>query len=320
VLFAAAFMLWPFARTRAQANLLLLVAVIHVATRAAASPLKGVFLRLRPEAALAQAAVNDGRWPQTFFAGGDSFPSGHVAFFWGLFLPLAWAFPRWRVPLLAVPVFVAFQRVAVNVHFVSDVLASIALAAGAAWACVLLFRAIPLLRPWTQTPLLLFHDPPLKVLVLCTANSARSIMAEALLNHLGRGHICAFSAGSHPSGQVNPLAIRVLRERGVAAGTPRSKSWDEFIPATAPQMDLVITVCDDAAGETCPRWPGTPMKAHWGLPDPADAGTPEEQLQMFRRVCAMLDHRARGLLYRMRRTASRKRLELELPRIHAAVS
>jgi arsenate reductase len=236
-----------------------------------------------------------------------------------LFLPLAWAFPRYRALVLAPAVFVSFAVVAVNGHFVSDVLASVALSAAVTLACVALFKAIAPLRPWTQPPLLLFSPEPLNVLVLCTANSARSIMAEALINQLGRGRVRAYSAGSQPSGQVNPLALRVLRERGVAARNPRSKSWDEYTGAQAPPMDLVITVCDAAAGESCPVWPGTPMQVHWGLPDPADAGSDDAQLQMFRRVGGMLDFRVRALLRTMRRTSSRKRLEAEMRRIHASV-
>jgi arsenate reductase len=112
---------------------------------------------------------------------------------------------------------------------------------------------------------------PFNVLFVCTANSARSILAEALLNQAGAGRFRAFSAGSFPVGQVNPHAARELRVMGADAADFRSKSWDEFAAPDAPVMDFVITVCDQAAGETCPVWPGHPVSAHWSIPDPARA-------------------------------------------------
>jgi protein-tyrosine-phosphatase len=107
------------------------------------------------------------------------------------------------------------------------------------------------------------------VLFLCTGNSARSIIAESTLNEMARGRFKAFSAGSHPSGTVNPLVLEFLRRKGISANGARSKSWEEFSAPGAPQMDFVITVCDSAAGEACPIWPGHPVTAHWGMEDPA---------------------------------------------------
>lgn len=126
---------------------------------------------------------------------------------------------------------------------------------------------------------------PLNVLFLCTHNSARSILAEATLNHLGRGRFKAFSAGSSPrdNQQPNPLALEVLQRAGMSTEGLRSKNWDEFGRPDAPHMDLVITVCDNAAGETCPYWPGQPATAHWGYADPSKVkGTHEQQLEAFR--------------------------------------
>ena len=125
------------------------------------------------------------------------------------------------------------------------------------------------------------------VLFVCTGNSARSILAEALMNHAGRGRFKAYSAGSQPRGVVDPRALQTLRDMGVPAADARSKSWDEFATADAPQMDFVFTVCDNAAGEVCPHWPGQPMTAHWGLPDPAAVEGSEAVVQLAFRAAAV---------------------------------
>ncbi len=125
-------------------------------------------------------------------------------------------------------------------------------------------------------------DKVFNVLFICTGNSARSILGEALLNEMGRGRFRAFSAGSHPKGSVHALAVRELQRRGISTEGLRSKGWEEFARPGAPEMDFIFTVCDHAAGETCPVWPGQPMTAHWGTPDPAAAGgTEEEKAQAF---------------------------------------
>jgi Protein-tyrosine-phosphatase len=128
-------------------------------------------------------------------------------------------------------------------------------------------------------------DRPYSILILCTGNSARSIMAEALFNVLGKGRFRAYSAGSHPGGKVNPFAVERCESLGYHVSQLRSKSWDEFATPDAPHMDFVITVCDQAAGEVCPIWPGKPMTAHWGFEDPAAfEGTDEEKRQVFSKV------------------------------------
>jgi arsenate reductase len=135
------------------------------------------------------------------------------------------------------------------------------------------------------------------VLVLCTGNSARSVLAECLINDLGGGKWKAFSAGSHPTGKVNPLSVEILQEKGHSIEGLRSKSWDEFALSDAPKMDLVITVCDNAAGEVCPIWPGHPSKVHVGFPDPAAAeGTHDERLAVFRQVYGMIEAKVRKLI------------------------
>ena len=132
----------------------------------------------------------------------------------------------------------------------------------------------------------------LNVLFLCTGNSARSILFECLLNHLGQAHFQAFSAGSQPTGRVNPFALQVLEKAGIATQGLRSKSWDEFAQPDAPKMDLVITVCDNAAGESCPYWPGQPATAHWGYPDPAAVqGSEAETLAAFEHTLRAIKQR-----------------------------
>jgi len=130
------------------------------------------------------------------------------------------------------------------------------------------------------------------VLFLCTGNSARSILAEGILNHKGGGVFTAYSAGSHPSGTVRPEALRQLELAHISIAGLRSKSWDEFAGADAPKMNFVFTVCDNAAKEVCPFWPGQPMTAHWGVPDPAAVkGTQEEIARAFRDAFMVLDRR-----------------------------
>lgn len=142
---------------------------------------------------------------------------------------------------------------------------------------------------------------PIHVLFLCTHNSARSILAEALLNHLGRGRFVAHSAGSQPrpNQQPNPLGLEVLREVGIPTEGLRSKSWDVFAAPGAPVMDLIVTVCDNAAGEVCPVWPGHPATAHWSYPDPSAGDVPDAvKREVFRAVRDALTRRLQALVQR----------------------
>lgn len=140
-------------------------------------------------------------------------------------------------------------------------------------------------------------DKVFNVLFICTGNSARSILAEVILNQLGRGHFKAYSAGSFPAGKVNPYTLEILERWEMDTSNLRSKSWDEFAKPDAPKMDFVFTVCDQAAGEVCPVWPGQPILAHWGAPDPAKAeGSHEHIIQEFRNVGLLLRKRIELML------------------------
>ena len=153
---------------------------------------------------------------------------------------------------------------------------------------------------------------PIRVLFLCTHNSARSILAEALLNHLGRGRFQAYSAGSSPrdNQQPNPLALRTLEKAGISTQGLNSKSWDVFATPDAPKMDLVITVCDNAAGEACPYWPGQPATAHWGYADPSETqGSEAEKLAAFAQTLHQIKHRLE--IFTSLPTASLDKLSLQ---------
>jgi arsenate reductase (thioredoxin) len=140
-------------------------------------------------------------------------------------------------------------------------------------------------------------QPPYNVLFLCTGNSARSIMAEAILNHKGKPNFTAYSAGSHPTGAVRPEAMKQIQDAGLPTEGLRSKSWDEFAEAGSPKMNFVFTVCDNAAKEMCPIWPGHPITAHWGVPDPASAaGTPGQIAAAFHDAFMILERRISLLL------------------------
>jgi arsenate reductase (thioredoxin) len=157
---------------------------------------------------------------------------------------------------------------------------------------------------------------PYNVLFLCTGNSARSIMAEGILNREGKGRFHAFSAGSHPSGTVRPEALKQLELAGIATEGLRSKSWDEFAAPGAPPIQFIFTVCDNAANEVCPIWPGHPMTAHWGIADPATVrGTPEEIDRAFRDAFTILDRRIGLFLALPLATLERLAIQRELDSI-----
>lgn len=162
-------------------------------------------------------------------------------------------------------------------------------------------------------------DRPWNILVLCTGNSARSILAEALFNALGGGRVRAWSAGSRPAGQVNPFALALLDEQGLDTAGLRSKSWDEFAAPGAPALDLVVTVCGNAANETCPVWPGNFLRAHWGVDDPAAvAGGDEEKCAAFMKAYALLAERILTFLSLSFETMDRAELQRHLDEIGRA--
>jgi arsenate reductase len=157
---------------------------------------------------------------------------------------------------------------------------------------------------------------PLNVLVLCTGNSARSILGEMLFNHLGQGRIKAHSAGSKPGGTVNPVAIETLQQHGIPCAGSRSKSWDEFAVPGAPEFDFIFTVCANAANETCPVWPGHPTTAHWALPDPAHVEPMEARRAAFEDAYQSLRKRISAFLALPLETMSRDDVLVAARQIH----
>jgi protein-tyrosine-phosphatase len=156
-------------------------------------------------------------------------------------------------------------------------------------------------------------DPIYNVLFLCTGNSARSILAESLMNHWGRGRFRAFSAGSHPKGKVHPIALALLKQLDFPTEGLRSKPWDEFEAPGAPPLDFIFTVCDNAATEICPVWPGKPMTAHWGVPDPAAVeGSEADQWSAFRAAVRALENRIRAFTSLPLESLDRIKLKAEL--------
>lgn len=162
------------------------------------------------------------------------------------------------------------------------------------------------------------NPTPFRVLFLCTGNSARSIMAESLLRHWGRGEFDAYSAGSQPKGAVHPLALDLLQRMKLPTQGLRSQSWDEFAQPGVPELDFVITVCDNAANEVCPIWPGQPMTAHWGVADPAAVqGTDRDKIFAFRRALMELENRIKVFVSLPLRSLDRIRVQRHLDSIGA---
>lgn len=162
-------------------------------------------------------------------------------------------------------------------------------------------------------------DTPFNILVLCTGNSARSIMSEAVINHLAKGAIKAFSAGSRPTGIVHPLALKALEMSNISSLGLRSKSWDEFATADAPKIDLVITVCDNAANEMCPIWPNAPLTIHWGLPDPVMIDASQTQMSAaFEGTISRLSKMVKDMLKLSLTTLPKDELKKSLNAIGAA--
>jgi len=162
------------------------------------------------------------------------------------------------------------------------------------------------------------RDKTYNVLFVCTHNSARSILAEGLLNSLGGGRFRAYSAGSQPSGRVNPFALKILATLGIPTEGCRSKYWDEFATPGAPELDFIITVCDNAAGEVCPVWPGQPMTAHWGVADPsAVQGSDDQKFQAFRDTAVILKRRVELMLALPLQTLDKMALQREVKAIGA---
>lgn len=157
---------------------------------------------------------------------------------------------------------------------------------------------------------------PYNVLVLCTGNSARSILGEMLFNHLGAGRVRAYSAGSQPAGAVNPVALETLAKHGVPCAGARSKSWDEFAAPGAPQIDFIFTVCGNAAQEACPVWPGHPTTAHWGIPDPAHVEPLEARREAFEVAYQSLRRRVEAFLLLPLESLSRAEIAAAARRIH----
>ena len=172
----------------------------------------------------------------------------------------------------------------------------------------------------TRKPAAMPQDSVYNVLFLCTGNSARSILAETLMNHHGQGRFRAFSAGSHPTGQVNPYAVRLLELHDLPVAGLRSKSWDEFATPEAPALDFVFTVCDNAAGEVCPFWPGQPMTAHWGVEDPAVVeGDDAQKMLAFRKAFRELENRIKIFASLPIRSLDKIRLQARLDEIGRTV-